>query len=236
MNTQPPSPRYIDRNEAILEHVMRYRMTTPAVLHRLFFEDSERNAVTKVTSRLCDQRMLASHCLHGSHVYFSLGKAGARHRGLRAGLVKPLGPQAIYREYGILSFCCLGQKLRTRLRFAEIYRDRPQLIAKHLDSSHYYLDRESKDSGTRLGYIWVEAGGSTDHIIRTVQRKIIEPRLSVPTLRELIHRGQFLVAIVTYHEEKRRQILEALSGLRATTVTFRVEVFPELQHLLTEIR
>ena len=31
---------------------MRYRLTVPDVLHKLFFSDSELNAVTKVTSRL----------------------------------------------------------------------------------------------------------------------------------------------------------------------------------------
>lgn len=232
--TSPPGGNY-GRDDEILDHVMRYRITTPAVLHRLFFDDSDRNAVTKVTSRLCQQGYLASYELYGSNVYFALGKNGARWKGLRATLVKPLGRQALYREFGVLAFCCLQPTLRERQRFSEIARNQPQIIAPHIDSSHYYVDHDESGSLTRLGCIWVEAGGSADHVVRIVRQKIVEPRQAVPALRQAIQQGGFVVAIVTYHEEKRQQIIHALKSLQ-TTVHFRIEVVPELRLLLPGLR
>lgn len=46
------NPRLSDRDYELFEHIMRYHLTTREVLHRLFFSDSDENAVTKVTSRL----------------------------------------------------------------------------------------------------------------------------------------------------------------------------------------
>jgi hypothetical protein len=101
------NPRLQDRDLEILEHVMRYRMTTPEILHRNFFSDSERNAVTKVTSRLSEHQFLQDYPLFGGQTYFSLGTRGAQVMGLSRRKVGPLGPQALFIEYGTLAFCCL---------------------------------------------------------------------------------------------------------------------------------
>ena len=41
--------RLQDRDYELLEHVLRYRVTTREILHRLFFSDSEPNAATLAT-------------------------------------------------------------------------------------------------------------------------------------------------------------------------------------------
>src|SRR5262245_60806711 len=91
------SPLLQERDQEILDHVMRYRLTTPEVLHRLFFSDSERNAVTKVTSRLCQNEFLQSHVLYASHTYFTLAPQGAKLTGLARKKIGPLGPQSLFR-------------------------------------------------------------------------------------------------------------------------------------------
>ena len=227
------NPRLQDRDFEILEHVMRYRITTPEVLHQLFFADCDRNAVTKVTSRLCTQQFLASYPLYGSNVYFALGKNGARVVGLQARHVKPLGPQALYREYGTLAYCCLNGTLREKLRVRDITKHFPALAARRIDSSHYYLDREGE--ATRLAYIWVEGGGAVDHIVRTVRDDIIEERRRIPALNQEIDAAKFVVAVVTMTPDKREAIIAALRAL-VTPVFFRVEVVSELIHLLPSVR
>lgn len=213
---------------------MRYRITTPQVLHQEFFDDSDRNAVTKVTSRLCALEFLTSHPLYGSNVYFTLGKKGARVFGVAARRVtKPLGPQALYREYGTLAFCRLGPIRRERLRVAEIANQFPSIAARRIDSSHYYLDHDG--TVARLGYIWVETGGPVDHIVRTVCNEIIEDRRSVPTLKEYIDQSRFVATIVTMTEDKRDAIIAALRNVTGPAL-FRIEAVPELIHLLPSKR
>ena len=212
---------------------MRYRLTTPHVLHELFFPGTDRNAVTKVTSRLCQHAFLASHPLYGANTYLTLGKAGARLFGLPARRLGSLGPHALYREFGVLSFCCQLTPRRERLRIRDLAAKFPSLIAPGIDGSHYYLDAEQ---GTvRLGCIWIEGGGSTDHIVRHVENAIIQPRKSVPALAQYIDQGRFVVAVVTFTAEKRGEIAQALGSLH-TSVLFRVEVVPELRQLLPEVR
>jgi hypothetical protein len=223
------NPRLQDRDYEILAHVRRYRLTTPEVLHRLFFDDSDRNAVTKVTSRLCLHDFLQSHPLYAGFTYFSLGRRGAKVVGLSPTKAGPLGPQAKYREYGTLAFCCLQPTPRERMLAADFLKQHPDCGYERHDVGHYYADYH--ESQARLGYIWVEGAGDVHHILHKVQHEIIEERRAVPSLRSVIDEGRFVVAVVTLHEDKKADIIREL-GRQRTPVSFRVVVVPELRHLL----
>jgi hypothetical protein len=219
-----------DRDYDILEHVMRYRITTPEVLHRMpEFADSERNAVTKVTSRLCENGFLLSFPLYKNYTYFTLGKNGARITYLPTRRVGPLGPQALYREYGMLAFCHLMGTPRERLRVKELEQKFRECFVKGCDVSHYYSERNGDVDIP--AYVWVEGGGTVDHIFNVVSREILEKRRRHPGMRERIDEGRFALTVVTYNSEKREAIAGSLAKLRYP-VYVRVEVIPELIHLL----
>ena len=73
--SRPPTktPRLGDRDYEIFEHLTRYHITTREVLRRLFFSDSEENAVTKVTSRLTLHGYLNRYELYPPRTYFVVG-------------------------------------------------------------------------------------------------------------------------------------------------------------------
>jgi hypothetical protein len=78
-----PSPekqiRLGERDYDILEHILKYRMTTREVLHHLFFADSKPNAVSKVTSRLTLHEYLCRReDLATNFIYFTLGLKATR--------------------------------------------------------------------------------------------------------------------------------------------------------------
>ena len=168
-----------------------------------------------------------------AHVYFALGKNGARIMGMPQARVKPLGQQAKYREFGTLMFCMRAREQRRRLRVSELHQLIPELAKSRLDAAHYYIDYDGQLR--RLGYIWVEAGGPVDHIVRSVMKDIIEPRAQIPQLQGQMSLGKFIVAIVTMHENKCAEITASLAKLR-TPVLFRVEAVPELAHLLPTLK
>lgn len=226
--TPTRNPRLQDRDGDILEHVMRYRMTTPEVLHRHFFDDSLPNAVTKVTSRLTAHGFLLSHPLFGNQTYFGLGINGAKVMGLSLQKVGPLGPQALFTEFGILNFCCLGPVRRERCRVGELIQHNPELVAQGADRSHYYLDTE--ENVTRIGFIRVDGGGDVAHLIRKI-RQDIDVRTPVPAFRQLIDDGRFLIAIVTFSDQKRDAVAQELQKIN-TRVLFRVESVAQLRQLL----
>lgn len=61
-----------ERDAAILEHLRRYHLTTPEILHRLFFPGVGLNAVRKVTARLIDEKRMMSARLFEQRKYFVL--------------------------------------------------------------------------------------------------------------------------------------------------------------------
>ena len=240
-----------ERDRDILEHVSRYRLSTPEILFSLFFEADAvaPNAVTKVTSRLVERDFLRRFDLYDSHHYFTLGKRGAKAVGVNLKRVgAALGKQTLYKELGVLYLCNCPRAERERLARqqvdptyvpttwerlvqSEIHADYPELYHRGNDRSCYCLD--SSKRGEVPGLIWVDGGGDVDHVLRKVQQDLIAPRLELPGLRERIEQGRFVVSVVTYLDEKRRQLIAAIPTLR-TPVNFRVVVVPEIFPLLLQ--
>ncbi len=219
-----------DRDYEILDHLKRYRLTTRDVLHRLFFDGSEINAVSKVTSRLIKNGYLNSHPLDTSKVYFTVGPESCRLLGLPLRKSKPLGPQALPTEFGTLMFCCGSPVQRKRLLVGEISKLQPNILGKGLDSSHYYLE-ELADGNKLLGYIRVDQGGPPDHISRKCAGDI-EKRMANEALKQLIDSDRFIIALITGHESK-AELIRASIGRRQWTIRFRVEVVHELASLIS---
>ena len=229
MRKPAKNPRLVDRDYDILEHLMRYRMTTREVLHQLFFPESEINAVTKVTSRLVRHKFLSKFELLPSHSYFVIGPEAAKVLGVSPNKCKAIGPQALLREYGTLLFCCKGEPARERLRVSEIRHKQPDLLHRGIDSSHYYLDNDGET--VRLAYIRVDHGGQPDHIARKCEEDISR-RSSIPALASMIDADRFMIAIVTGHANKAEDIRECFRR-RKWPVFFRVEVVEELAQLIS---
>jgi hypothetical protein len=225
-------PRLVDRDYEIFEHVMRYRMTTREVLQRLFFPDSELNAVTKVTSRLVEHGFLNRYELYPLRSYFTLGPKSASFLGIVYKKTRDLGPLAKAREFGTLSFCCLSERLRERLTVRELSERHPELLQGGLDNSHYYLDNDGEI--TRLAYIRVDLGGSVDHILRKC-RDDIAARQRIDAFDHLMNNRRFALAIVTGRKEKADKIQEAVQQRRDWPVEFRIEAVPELVELVTHL-
>ena len=225
-------PRLNDRDFEIFDHLRRYRLTTREILHRLLLSDCELNAVTKVTSRLVRHEYLASFKLYTPRKYFMIGPKAARLIGISLSRIRELGPQALVQEYGTLEFCCGGEELRERLLVREIHQRNPDFLARHLDSSRYYLDHDSET--VRLGFIRVDFGGELPHVIRKC-REDVDRRYRHPAFRELIDGQRFVIAIVTAREERKKDIHTALRRYE-WPIHFRIEVVPNLVHLLTRFQ
>ena len=134
--------RLRERDWDIFAHILKYHMTTRAVLHRLFFADSNMNAVSKVTSRLLEHGYLNRHSLHQPRTYFTLGPKAASLFDLSRRKTLALGSQSLPHEFGMLNYCCLSKTPRERLRVSEVLQQYPTIIAKKVDSSSYYLDHD----------------------------------------------------------------------------------------------
>lgn len=218
------------RDHDILEHVGRYRLTTREVLHRLFFPDVKPNAVTKVTSRLCDSGFLNRFDLYESRDYFVPGIEAARMLGVPRKWTESLGVQALPIEYATLLYCA-GAGDRERLARAELEEHHPSVLVPGVDASRYYLDRDG--GRTRLASIRVDCGGPPDHVARKC-RLDLDRRLRHDAFRALVAADQYMIAILTGRKEKADAIHESLQR-REWPIRFRLAVVPELVQLVTRL-
>jgi len=197
------SRRLQDRDFAILEHLMTYRVTTRDVLHRLFFSDSDPNAVSKVTTRLNEGGFLTRHELIGSSVYFTLGQAGARMMGAPARSVEALGAQTLFTQIGILEFCCGAVQRRNRLSVSLLVKQHPEIMQKGADATRYV--RDGSVTPSVLYVVRVDGGGPNDHVIRKI-RNDLDVRIKNPLINSLIQSRRFGVACITYSEQKKSEL------------------------------
>jgi hypothetical protein len=220
--------RLQDRDYEILQHVFTYRASTRDVLHRLFFSDSDPNAVTKVTTRLIEGRFLQRFPLPGNSAYFRLGSAGSRIVGGMRKCVEPLGVQALYTNLAILGFCFDQHTNRRRMTVSEIQKELPQLIQKQTEPSQYVLD--AADGQFRLTFVRVDGGGTSDHVVRKI-RDDIQRRLPNAMIASLIHMRQFSISCVTYSDTKKEDIERRLQR-EEFVCDVEVQVVPQLSSIL----
>ena len=221
-------PRLADRDYEILDHISRYHMTTREVLHELFFNESELNAVTKVTSRLVEYQFLNGYDFHSGKKYFVFGPAGAKLFGISPKKCAQLGPQALVEKYGILQFCCATDVPREKLLVHELTEHLQTLKGKHLGAGTFYLDQQGPQ--LRLAQMRVDHGGPAAHVVRKC-RSDLETRLALPQIAELVAHKQFMLAIITSSEQKVRDIQEALQR-HTWPIFFRLEAVSDLAPLI----
>ncbi|MCC7334675.1 MAG: hypothetical protein IT422_06245 [Pirellulaceae bacterium] len=217
-----------DRDSDILEHIARYRLTTRDVLHRLFFSDSEPNAVTKVTSRLVKHRFLNRFDLPLGRSYFVFGPNAMRIFNVAGNKSKAMGPQSLAENLGMLYFCCAQEELHERLLVREMFENFGRITGKKLKLASFYIDQTT---GTpTLSQMRVDLGGPAAHVIRKC-RAYLETAASNQIFSELITHQRFMITLITSTKSKAQDLEDTL--LRHTwPVRFRVEVVPELGTLL----
>lgn len=220
------------RDAAILEHLRRYHLTTPEVLHRLFFPGVGLNAVRKVTSRLIREKRISPAPLFEQRKYFVLTPREAERLGEHRSIGRKFEYQGLVNAIGLLSFCVTNavQKFTPR-EFAERF---PELVIPGVRSGNYYLEPEETPEGrkNRLGFIHVDYGATPETIVWKV-RKIISRAYSLPAFSQVIQKGRFVLAIVAPTEAKVEEIKIALLAQPPSPVLFRIQAHPDLAELLS---
>lgn len=219
-----------DRDLAVLRHVLRHRISTPAVIQRVL--NLTADAETALARRLITNGYLAQERLFRNQKYYHLTPRAAILLGRDEKVAQPLrGQQSSVNHYAILAFCCLGPVLRERITRLEFLEQFPQFVIRGVMSDQYYRDI---DKGVeRLGFIRVDHGGEARRIAHKALVDV-QDRAATPAFRELLLRPDrgFVIAIVTTNADKAAAIRKELATDNATKAAFRVEVAPGLDLLV----
>src|SRR5262249_54921321 len=144
-NLVTPMPILAPVDEAILDHIRRYRMTTRRAVHRLFFAQEEIASADRALRRLRRLDCVSVprdlyRAPAGLEQYFQLTERAAENLGEATDLARPIQPQTLGKVYGVLAFCCLQRTLRQRITLQEFQTSFPDLYRKGLPSANYYIE------------------------------------------------------------------------------------------------
>jgi len=213
------------RDRAIIDDVIRMRLTTNSIVRQRHMAELTDNAVSKITARLTVNGWLAAHQLGGRRVYFTPGQRTARLFDLSPKAVRPLGNQAFPTHLAIASF--FGELGRDcRVAFAsEVLIEFPWLPDELALNTHF-VHRE--EDGTALKLIRVDLGGSVKHI-STKCSADIEKRNGMKEFQDLLQSRRFVLVLLTTTPQKASFLREDLSTKRwPNGLRFQIAVVPEL--------
>jgi hypothetical protein len=206
--------RLTARDEEIIAHVLRYRITTIEALHKLFFDaGTTANAVSQVILRLCNggylQRSQAP--LIGSQNFYQLTPSCARDQGEDEQFARPPGGTSLIFHYLMLEHCCLGEVRREHITAREIRESFPSLNGRGMARHGYF---HTLDDPPRLGWLEADCGNKAETRAKKCLKQF-EKRYKAEGLRfrEFADQGRFYVALITPSEGKKLAFQRVLKKL-----------------------
>lgn len=212
-------PERPDRDEQLLEHVGRYRLSVRAVLRELFFETDA--AAGNVIQRLLDQKRLQSRKVtNGGFSYYQPTLAECRRRKIPESRHEPLSAGPLHKALATLWFCCMSETKRKRVEEADLAAEFPGLSFK---------DPHCVESGDadRLYRLYVPGSTSGDANVFRELRKDANDLYNHATAHAWLARGEFAFAVLVETPTRKAKLEEALAKER--------ESLPTGAHVLVDI-
>ena len=192
------------RNRKIVEHVARFRIATLESIQKVVLPTLSRNAINKLTNRLCKRGFLAKHTLLHPIKYFVLGEVASRILGLGLNRSMPLGSQALPQEFALLSFATLGTNRHLRLSPLEV-QARWNWLPSNLTFAPHCLDQHGV-----MELVRVDLGGKADHVARKCAEDLSK-RYHLREFLDLIAARQFRFVVITSTSDKVNAIQRSLN-------------------------
>lgn len=237
------------QDEAILEHVARYRLTLPELLAKSgLLLDDDPGAATAALNKLVAAHWLAKSPLspgHSEESYFHLNARSARHLGYDPKYGEPLPPDLRVDSFAIATYCFGDIKRRHFLTKSE-FQEKFKALWFSGQPVRYCLERGEADMA-QLAFLKVDRdrAGRWDRLIESCARFLqkrtdpkhaaAEHRGHVAAFTELVRRDQFHFTVLTALSDKKRAIeleLERRSARDKVVPPIRVHVVPGLLALL----
>lgn len=214
----------------ILEHVFRYRLTTPQVLADCPRISLSTLPIAKDALQELEQGgwlqmgRLTPHA--ESSPFFYLTPRAATELGQDEIMAKEPSREMRIEAFAIARFCCCGDSFRelfTKQEFVERFAS----IWYPGQPVRYYLE-PTPSGDVRLAFLKVDKGGPSrwDRIIESCQRFMAKRTTSSQTnpqfqphveeFRNLVESGRFQISLLTSLPEKRDAILQALDVLETS--------------------
>jgi len=223
-------------DQQILRHVARHRITTPEIVHRLFYPNESSEAVKSRLRRL-RSIYLQSRPLYGRRVYYQLTPKAAALLSEPVEITRPLGRIALPRAYAALAYCCSedddsdvgARRMLSREEFHRVFSFLVQSGIRFQPQT-YFADRDQSGE-LRLGRIVVDQAGPPDKLARKCV-SIVRNARQHKMFGRLIVEDRFLLAVLTASPEMASWLQTDLMDRFGGQIRLSVEAVPELLDVL----
>lgn len=217
-----------EREQAIIDHVARYRLSTDEVLHELFFAGAQSvKTVQKAAARLVAAGWLDKFQAVGRRNIYVLGSNFESLRP-RRGSSASFSEQTLPETLAILYFCVRHR--HRRLTVPEIRSVDSRLCETGLRNAAYYVAKREKTLG--LSLLFVDRDSPVRRITWKI-RRLVGQRNKRDGFRQWILDRRFSVTILTAFAEKQQQLVQAFPPTAQALVPIQVVLVPEFAPYLS---
>ena len=214
----------------ILEHVFRYRLTTPQIVAGCSkLSQSDLPAADEALDKLTSDGWLHSDQLSphdAAKRYFYLTPKAATFLGQDEVISKQPSRELRIESFAIATFCCGSDSFRelfTKQEFIEKFA----ALWYPGQPIRYYLE-PTTDGDVRLAFLKVDKGGASrwDRVIESCQRFLTKRttrsqanpqyHCQVDAFRELLDSGRFQISLLTSLPDKQDSIIQSLDLLETS--------------------
>lgn len=232
-NSQSTERKWHPIEHAIMLHIDRYGMTTPAAAVGAGVRGMTTELIAlKRLEALVRRQHIIKHALAPGNTCYSLSEVARTRLGRNPAMrEKPPSPRLLFERFAFLSFCCLSHQKSTKLTHAEMSQRFPDLYRPAM-AHHYYVSTDHRHS--RLGFLRVDGGnsGRWDRVASKLAQDV-HHHLNFDLVRTLLEQDAFEFTVVTPLAEKAISIQEAMMQRRdAFPVPVHCVSMPELVNLI----
>ena len=181
------------RDEAILRHVARHRLSIRPVLQKLFFKSAD--AAGNVVARLLKAGLLESSKFPDGFSYYQLTEEGAKAIGLSEA-PRVRDERGAHAALAALWFCSMDKERRLLLTGAE----EKELLGVNAPGAAHCIEPAGEWSVLHELYV-PGAGTSEEHVVDRLKKRIDERRKD-PILRDWVASRNLGFAVLVEKEER----------------------------------
>lgn len=219
-----------EREQAIIDHIARYRVTTVDVLHEMFFPELQSvKSVRKIAARMIADGWLDSFQAVSRTNLYVLGRNFEQPRA-KQGTTAGFSEQSLLTAVAILYFCVRHH--HRRLTVPELRAVDSRLCQTGLNNSPYYVDRRENKLG--LSLLLVDRDSPVRRLSWKIKR-LVGQRSKHEAYQAWMLDRRFSITILTAFAEKQQQLLQAFPTSAGPLVPVRVALVPELAPYLSQV-
>jgi len=220
-----------DRDDQILNHIGRYRVSIRVVMEKLFFDGATCDHVLQRLASDSENRIKIFRSLPGRLSYYQLTLTEARHRGFPDDRAGKRTSFSLREALAVLWFCCMMDKKRRRVDPQEL----PKFGIPDTGTTKPHSAESSDDHAVIYRIFAPSPGARDDYLLLSLKRDAAEV-LEHSELREWAAAGTYAFAILFETEGRLKRFKRRLESEKSFPVQVRLDLVPGPHRLAYTIR